>query len=82
MRKLVYISKEMLESDLQICTISINKLKKELWENSKSVKILWSKQINLVTIKLINSILLEEYKDFTELFADETSEKTLLAHQS
>ena len=38
--KLVHMSKEMLESDLQIYTISADKLKKELWENSEQVKIL------------------------------------------
>ena len=70
----------MLESDLQICTISADKLKKELWENSEQVKILWSKQINLATIKLINNILLEEYRDFIKLFADEALKETLLAH--
>ena len=72
----------MLESDLQICTISADKLKKELWETSEQVKILWSKQINLATIKLTNNMLLEEYRDFTELFVDEASEETLSAHQS
>ena len=72
----------MLESDLQICTISADKLKKELQKNPEQVKVLWSKQINLATIKLTNSILSEEYRDFTELFADETSEETLLAYQS
>ena len=80
MRKLVHMSKEMLKSDLQICTILVNKLKKRLWKNSEQVKILWSKQINLATIKLINSIILDEYKDFTELFADKTSEETLSVH--
>ena len=30
----------------------------------------------------MNSTLLEEYRDFIELFVDETSEKTLSAHQS
>ena len=74
------MSKEMLESDLQICTISADKLKKKLWKNSEQVKILWSKQINLATIKLINSILSEEYRDFTELFVDKTSEEALSAH--
>ena len=78
--KLVYMSKEMLGSDLQICTISVNKLKKELWENSEQVKVLWSKQTNLATIKLMNSIILKEYKDFIKLFADKISEETLLAH--
>ena len=34
------MSKEMLESDLQICTISANKLKKELWKNPEQVKVL------------------------------------------
>ena len=72
----------MLELDLQICTISVNKLKKELWKNPEQVKVLWSKQINLATIKLTNSTLSEEYRDFTELFVNETSEETLSAHQS
>ena len=73
---------KILGSDLQIYTISANKLKKKLWKNPEQVKILWSKQINLVTIKLTNSTLLEEYRDFTELFVNKTSEKTLSAHQS
>ena len=82
MRKLVNESKEMLGSDLKICVILINKLKKELQENPEQVKFLWSKQINLTTInKLMNSIISEEYRDFEELFADEASEKALLAHQ-
>ena len=38
--KIVYISKEMLESDLEICIISVNKLKKKIWEYFKQVKIL------------------------------------------
>ena len=70
----------MLESDLQICAISVNKLKKKLWKNSEQVKILWSKQINLATIKLMNNIILEKYRDFTELFADKILEEALLAH--
>ena len=72
----------MLESDLQICTISANKLKKELQKNPKQVKILWSKQINLATTKLTNSIISDEYKDFMKLFVNEVLEETLLAHQS
>ena len=36
----------------------------------------------MATIKLMNSTLSEEYRDFTELFADEASEETLSAHQS
>ena len=72
----------MLKLNLQICTILANKLKKELWKNPEQVKILWSKQINLTTIKLINSIILDEYRDFIELFADETLEETLLTYQS
>ena len=76
------MSKRMLESDLQICAISTDELKKELQENSEQVKILWSKQINLATIKLTNNTLSEEYRDFVKLFVDETSEETLLAHQS
>ena len=59
--KLVHMSKEMLRSDLQICTILANKLKRELWENSEQVKILWSKQTNLATIKLIKSIMSDKY---------------------
>ena len=78
--KLVHMSKEILESDLQICAISVNKLKKKLWKNSEQVKVLWSKQINLATIKLMNSIISEEYRDFVKLFADETLEETLSAH--
>ena len=78
--KLVHMSKEMSESDLQICTISADELKKKLWKNSEQVKILWSKQINLVTIKLTNSMLSEEYRDFAELFVNEASEETLSAH--
>ena len=80
--KLVYMSKEMLELNLQIYTISVNELKQKLQKNSEQVKILWSKQINLATIKLTNSTLLEEYRDFVKLFADEASEETLSAHQS
>ena len=76
------MSKEMLRLNLQICAISADKLKKELQENPEQVKILWSKQINLPTIKLMNSTLSEEYRDFVKLFADETSEETLSAHQS
>ena len=34
------MSKEMHESRLKICAILINKLNKEIWENSKQVKIL------------------------------------------
>ena len=51
-------------------------------ENSEQVKILWSKQINLATIKLINSIILDKYNDFIELFADKVLEEALLAHQT
>ena len=82
MRKLVHMSKRMLGSDLQICAISADKLKQELWKNPEQVKVLWSKQINLATIKLTNSTLSEEYRDFMKLFADETSEEALSAHQS
>ena len=41
--KLVHMSREMLELDLQICTILTDKHKRELWENPEQVKILWSK---------------------------------------
>ena len=78
--KLVYMSKEMLGLNLQICAISANKLKKELHKNSEQVKVLWSKQINLVTIKLTNSAILDEYRDFIKLFINETLEETLSAH--
>ena len=82
MRKLVHMSKEMLGSDLQICAISADKLKKKLQKNPEQVKILWSKQINLATIKLMNSTLSEEYRDFVKLFVNKTPEETLSAHQS
>ena len=80
--KLVYMSKKMLELNLQICAILADELKKKLWENSEQVKILWSKQINLTIIKLMNNMLSEEYRDFIKLFVNETSEETLSAHQS
>ena len=38
--KLVHMSKEMLGLNLQICTISANKLKQKLWKNPEQVKIL------------------------------------------
>ena len=38
--KLVQMSKEMSESELKICTILANNLKKEIQENSEQVKIL------------------------------------------
>ena len=38
--KLVHMSKEMQESELEICAISVNNLKKKIWENSEQVKIL------------------------------------------
>ena len=74
------MSREILGLNLQIYAILANKLERELQENSEQVKILWSKQINLTTIKLTNSIISEEYKDFKKLFADKVSEETLLAH--
>ena len=80
--KLVHMSKEMLELDLEICAILTDKLKKELQENPEQVKILWHKQINLATIKLMNSTLSEEYRDFMKLFVNKTLEETLSAHQS
>ena len=80
--KLVHMSKEMLESDLQICTILTDELKKELWENPEQVKVLWSKQINLTTIKLMKSIISDEYWDFIKLFVNKVLEETLSAHQS
>ena len=39
-RKLVHMSKEIQESELEICTISANDLRREIWENSEQVKIL------------------------------------------
>ena len=41
--KLIYISKEIKELMLKMCTISTNKLKKKIWENSEEVKILWTR---------------------------------------
>ena len=38
--KLVYMSKEMSESELELCAILTNNLKKKIWENSEQVKIL------------------------------------------
>ena len=59
--KLVHMSKEMLKLDLQICAILTDKLKKKLWENPEQVKFLWSKQINLATIKLTESTISDKY---------------------
>ena len=69
----------MSESELKICTISANNLKKKIQENSEQVKILWTRQTNLISITFTNSIL-EEYQDFTELFTEEASEETLSAY--
>ena len=74
--KLVYMSKEMSELALKICAILANKFKREIWENLEQVKILWTRQTNLINITSINSIL-KEYQDFTELFAEEVLKKTL-----
>ena len=38
--KLIHMSKEMSESELEICAISANNLKREIWENLEQVKIL------------------------------------------
>ena len=81
MRKLVHMSKEMSGSGLEICTISADNLKKKIWENSEQVKILWTRQTNLINTTFMNSIS-DEYWDFAELFAEEASEKTFSAHQS
>ena len=78
MRKLVYMSKE-LELALKIYVILANRFRKEIWENFKQIKILWSKQINLVIIIILNSIL-DKYRDFTKLFADRLLEDTLSAY--
>ena len=69
----------MSESELKICAILANNLKKKIWENLEQVKILWTRQTNLISITLTNSIL-DEYQDFAELFAEEVSEETLSAH--
>ena len=69
----------MSELALEICAILANKFKKKIWENLEQVKILWTRQINLISITSINNIL-EKYWDFAELFTEEASEETLLAH--
>ena len=71
----------MHESRLKICIISADKLNREIQENLEQVKILWTRQTNLTSITLTNSIS-NEYWDFAELFAEEASEETLSAHQS
>ena len=73
------MSKEISESELEICTILADNLKKKIQENSEQIKILWTRQTNLISITLTNSIS-EEYQDFTELFTEEASEETLLTH--
>ena len=73
------MSKEMSESGLEICAISADDLKREIWENLEQVKILWTRQTNLASTTLMNSIS-NEYWDFTKLFAEEASEETLSAH--
>ena len=77
--KLIYISKEIEESVLEICVILAIKLKKKIWENSEEVKILWTRQTNLTSTTSINSIL-KEYQDFTKLFTKEALERTLLTY--
>ena len=79
MRKLVYISKEIKELILEIYAILVNKLKKKIWENSEKVKILWTRQTNLISIISIDSIL-NKYWDFAELFVEEALKETLLTH--
>ena len=51
------MSKEIKELALEMCAISVNKLKKKIQENSKEVKILQTRQTNLINITSINSIL-------------------------
>ena len=80
-RKLIHMSKEMQGSELEICTILTDDLKKKIWENSEQVKILWTRQTNLISIISINSIL-KEYQDFAELFTKKILEETLLIYQS
>ena len=77
--KLVHINKE-LRSEIEIYAISSDKLKKKIWQNSDQVKILWTRQMTLISITLMNSIIFKEYRDFTELFIDEASGKTLFKH--
>ena len=77
--KLVHMSKEMSESELKICAILADNLKKKIWENSEQVKILWTRQTNLISITSMNSIL-EKYQDFAKLFVEEALEETLSAH--
>ena len=79
--KLVHMNRE-LRSEVKICAIFSDKLKKELQQNSDAVKVLWTRQTNLVSITLTDSIISEEYRDFVKLFTDEASGKALSKHQS
>ena len=79
--KWVYINKR-LRSEVEICAISANKLKKKVWQNSDQVKVLWTRQTMLTSITLTDNIISEEYRDFTELFVNEALGKTLFKHQS
>ena len=69
----------MSESELEIYTILTNDLKKKIQENLEQVKILWTRQTNLISITLTNSIS-DKYWDFMKLFAEEALEETLLTH--
>ena len=73
------MNKEIHELELEICAILTDKLNKKIWENLEQVKILWTRQTNLISTILINSIL-DKYWDFAELFTKETSEETLSTH--
>ena len=66
-------------SGLEICIILTDNLKKKIWENSEQVKILWTRQTNLISITSMNSIS-DEYWDFAKLFAKEALEETLSTH--
>ena len=79
MRKLVHMNRE-LRSEVKICAIFLNELKKKLPQNSDAVKILWTRQTNLVSITLTDSIISEEYRDFVKLFVDEAPGKALSKH--
>ena len=69
----------MHEFRLEIYVILVDELNRKIQENLEQVKILWTRQTNLISITLTNSIL-EKYWDFAELFAKEALEEILLTH--